>query len=397
MGRTAEHSIRGYLYQFLRYLSDILAAAPGTQISIEGVIEDVDVVSPHLTTAIQCKLHEQAEKFTLGKIYKPVLQMLEHFGNIVPGDPEIQYRLFCHFPDKTGTIRLTLEDLATIEGTGAEPLKAIIARIPAPTDRAAFLARFTIEFGPRLDDLEQEVLARLEAKGFTVEDINALIYPNAVQKIVNLASRSLPEDRTVEAVEFVQSLRNVRQATFTRWTLALKTRDHLLKKLRDDLKHSLSENSRSRFFVIGPSSNAEFDAEVVSFIKKFVEKYSVKYLHDNPPLFMFADRQKIGTISVQLHDYGITCATGDVGGGAFRPERLLRMPMRGRKPVTHEFRVRLAARDDLTELPKPRPDELILINVNDAPWDCPGTAVHKIQADRMTEVEYAFQLRKEHV
>lgn len=398
MSRTAEYSIRGYLYQFLRYLSEILAAAPGTQISIEGVVEDVDVVSSDATTAIQCKLHEQADKFTLGKIYKPVLQMLEHFGNKAPGDPEIEYRLFCHFPDKTGTMHLSMEDLATIEGTNAEPLKAIIARIPVSTDRAAFLAHLSIEFGPRLDDLEQEVLVALAAKGFSADDIETLIYPNAVQRIVNLATRQRIEDRTVDAGTFVQSLSDTRQATFTRWTLALKTRGQVLKKLRDDLKHSLSENSRSRFFVIGVGINAAFDAEVASFIKKFVERYSVKYLHDNPPLFILTDRRKIGTLSEQLHDQGIPCTTGDVGGGAFRAERLLRRPMRGRKPVTHEFRVRLAARDDLGELPRPRPDDLILINISDDPWDCPGTTnVYRIQAEQMSEIEYAFQLRKEYV
>lgn len=139
MSRTAEHSIRGYFYQFLRYLSEILAADSGTLISIEGVVEDVDVVSPDLTTAIQCKLHEQADRFTLGKIYKPVLQMLEHFGETGSIGPKIEYRLFCHFRDKSGTMSLTLEDLETIEATSAVPLKKIVARIPTSTDRTAFL------------------------------------------------------------------------------------------------------------------------------------------------------------------------------------------------------------------------------------------------------------------
>lgn len=272
LSRTAEHSIRGYLYQFLRYLSEILDAAPGTLISIEGVVEDVDVVTSGLTTAIQCKLHEQADKFTLGKIYKPVLQMLEHFGNSAPGDPEIQYRLFCHFPDRAGSICLTLEDMTTIESTASEPLKKIISRIPPATDRAAFLACFTIEFGPCLDDLEQQVLAALAAKGFAADDIAAFVYPNAVQRIVNLATRPLPEDRTVDATAFVQTLKELRHVTFTRWTLALKTRGDALKKLRDNLSAGLALNSRSRFFVVGPAGEPTFDTEIVGFIKKFVEK-----------------------------------------------------------------------------------------------------------------------------
>ena len=294
-------------------------------------------------------------------------------------------------------MKLTLDELKTVEGTGSEPLQKIAARIPDSADRADFLACFIIEFGPRLDDLEQEVMDSLEAKGFAADDIAALIYPNAVQRIVNHATRLLPQDRTVNAVEFVHALRDLRHATFTRWTLALKTRAQVLRRLRDDLKHSLGENSRSRFFVIGPASSAEFEADVPGFIRKFVERYSFKYLHDNPPLFMFTDRQKVGTIAAQLHDQGIECTTGDVGGGDFRAERLLRKPMRGRRPVTHEFRVRLAARNDLADLPRPLPDELILINVDDDHWDRPGITVHKIQADQVSEIEYAFQLRKENV
>lgn len=393
MSRTAEHSIRGYLYQFLRYLSEILAAAPGTKITIEGVVEDVDVVTPRLTTAIQCKLHEQADKFTLGKIYKPVLQMLEHFGNSAPGDPEIQYRLFCHFPDKAGTMRLTLDDMTTIERTTSDPLKAIIARIPAATDRATFLTRFTIEFGPCLDDLEQQVLAALVAKGFAADDIAAMVYPNAVQRIVNLATRPLPEDRTVDATGFVQALSELRHVTFTRWTLALKTRGEALQKLRDNLSAGLALNSRSRFFVVGPAGEPTFDTEIVGFIKKFVEKYSSKYLHNDPPLFLLANEQDVKAIATQLYDAGIKATTGEVGG-VFRAEELLRPCLRAKNPVMHEFRVRLATRGQLAEFPRPRPDELILINVDYDPCERPGMTVHRIRTDQVAEIEYAFQLRK---
>lgn len=62
MARTAEYSIKGYVYQFLRYLSEILEATDGSTITIEGAIEDIDVTTPDLTTAVQCKYHEQAEK-----------------------------------------------------------------------------------------------------------------------------------------------------------------------------------------------------------------------------------------------------------------------------------------------------------------------------------------------
>lgn len=103
VGRTAEYSVKGYVYQFLRYLNEILDAGAGTTVTIEGAVEDIDVNEIGSTTAVQCKYHEQADKYTLGKIYKPVLLMVEHFSKMGTTSPDVHYRLFCHFPGSTGT------------------------------------------------------------------------------------------------------------------------------------------------------------------------------------------------------------------------------------------------------------------------------------------------------
>ena len=144
MARTAEYSIKGYLYQFLRYLSEILAADKGTKITIEGAIEDIDVAAPGFTTAVQCKYHEAADKFALSRIYKPILLMLEHFSHNTVATPEVHYRLFCHFPDQTGSRPLTKTELEAVLATGAQPMKKIIQRIAKGVDHDTFLARFTI-------------------------------------------------------------------------------------------------------------------------------------------------------------------------------------------------------------------------------------------------------------
>ena len=146
MARTAEYSIKGYVYQFLRYLSEILAATGDAKITIEGAIEDIDVVTPDLTTAVQCKYHEQAEKFTLGKVYKPILLMLEHFSHHTSPAPEIHYRLFCYFPGSSGSQSLTRGELDTVLATNSVPLKTIVARVAPGVDLDVFLGRFTIEW-----------------------------------------------------------------------------------------------------------------------------------------------------------------------------------------------------------------------------------------------------------
>jgi len=176
VGRTAEYSVKGYVYQFLRYLNEILDAGTGTTVTIEGAVEDIDVNAIGSTTAVQCKYHEQADKFTLGKIYKPVLLMVEHFSQSAATSPDVRYRLFCYFPGSTGTQPLSRADLDTILTTKAAGLLPIVKRIDSTVDRDAFLAKFEIEFGPTVEDYQEEILAKLAGKGFSAADIDAINY-----------------------------------------------------------------------------------------------------------------------------------------------------------------------------------------------------------------------------
>ena len=327
VARTAEYSIKGYLYQFLRYLSEILAAGDGTKVTIEGAIEDVDVTAAGLITAVQCKYHEQADKYTLGKIYKPILLMLEHFSKNSGVEPKVSYRLFCHFPGEAGTKSLTKAELETVLATKGEALKAIVARIDTGVNQDAFLERFVIEFGPSAEELQVAVLASLKDKGFDPDDIDAVIFPNAIQRIVDLATSSDLEDRTVEAGAFLAGLKEVRQVTFTRWTRELATKAKIFARLRKELKSGLRYNARGRVFVIKPDSIENFDGDIVRFIKAFVQRYSCKFLHTNPPLFMLTSDYDVGALQQRLYDAGFRCQTGKVGGDAVVLKELLRPPI----------------------------------------------------------------------
>lgn len=395
VARTAEYSIKGYVYQFLRYLSEILEATDGATITIEGAIEDIDVTTPDLTTAVQCKYHEQAEKFTLGKVYKPILLMLEHFSHH-SAPPKVHYRLFCYFPGSSGSQSLTRTELETVLATNSVSLKAIVARLAPGVDLDLFLSRFSIEFGPTCEALQDTVLASLNAKGFSSEDVDAIVYPNAFQRIVDLATRSTAAERTVEPSAFITALNDVRQVTFTRWTRELATRAKIFQRLRKDLKFSLGQNSRGRYFVIDPTKIANFDGEIVRFIKKFSERYSFKYLHANPPLFAITGEYDVGALQARLHDVGLRCANGLVGGTEFRPTELFRKPMRRKSPDELEFRVRLAKRSVVTETGPKRPDDLFLVNIADDDWDHPDVNVHKFEIERLSDLEYALQLRNDY-
>lgn len=61
--RQANSTIKGYLYQFNKSIFEILSADDEASITLEGVIEDIDIQLPNATSTIQCKYHEDA-KFT---------------------------------------------------------------------------------------------------------------------------------------------------------------------------------------------------------------------------------------------------------------------------------------------------------------------------------------------
>ena len=82
MDRTADYSIQGFLYQFNKTLLEVLKSADDAEITVEGIIEDIEIAAEAGLTAIQCKYHETKEDFTASTLFKPLLQMMLHFHNI---------------------------------------------------------------------------------------------------------------------------------------------------------------------------------------------------------------------------------------------------------------------------------------------------------------------------
>ena len=62
MGRVADSTIKGFMYQFNRTLNEILSSS-NEVITVEGIVEDIDKVSGECITAIQCKYHGEVEEF----------------------------------------------------------------------------------------------------------------------------------------------------------------------------------------------------------------------------------------------------------------------------------------------------------------------------------------------
>lgn len=215
--RVATAAIRGYAYQFDKTVLEVLNAADGVTVTVEGC-EDIDLWSADEGTAVQCKYHE-AGKFSLAAIRKPLLLMLEAFA----GGEELDYRLYAHYGgQKAGTVpsALTVEELKeSLTEQKRKPEAATIRHYDSFDDAklAAFVERLTIETGPSLSEQRERVAATLaESLGCSAEDVADLYYPNAFVSVMQMAMNPDCDQRTTTRSTFLTII-NTRPVLFTRW------------------------------------------------------------------------------------------------------------------------------------------------------------------------------------
>ena len=281
MGRSADYTIQGFLYQFNQTLAELLKAADEAEITIEGIVEDIEVATFSGTKAIQCKYHETMDKYTPSILYDPLLQMMKHFkSNPIA---KIKYHLFVHFPNNP-VVAISALELRSALLSRNKDLQVLITEAHG-VDIDEFLKVFEITLTPKYDDLMEENTKLLEALGFNKSEVETLFYPNAIQIIGDLSIKHDEKLRKITKRNFLEALRRIRSTAVSQWTLSLKTRQKILDARRKQLKESLSANVRLRFFVIFPQFLEQFDDQVVLFIKSFIDKYHFKQVHTHTPLF----------------------------------------------------------------------------------------------------------------
>jgi hypothetical protein len=362
MNREADYTIKGFIYQFNKTLEQVLSEPNGTEVTVEGIIEDIDVVSAGLTKAIQCKYHETKEKYKLSDISKPILQMLVHYAN--NKDKHIQYILYAHFSDeKEGERTISKSDIETIlkskdksylnfisvlkppktkaikelllkSKRSAEDIKIITTYYGTATDlelqididKFLKLEKFKFIVGKPFDALIVDVKQLLETKsGFTKVDIEELFYPNAIQKIADKSILHNSGNRKINNTNFISELEKNKKTAITRWTRELLTYSALLTKRRSQLKLNLQANHRLRYFLFNESNIKDFENKIVKFISDYIGKYHYKIkLHSKTPVFCIKtdNENLISQIESRLHQKGLKFQNGLKGNDFFLGEFL---------------------------------------------------------------------------
>lgn len=330
MPLSADYTIQGFLYQFNKTALEIFNSQDEDIITVEGIVEDIEIQRPLSYTAIQCKYHESVQSFSQSDIYKPLLQMLNHYSK--NATENISYVLFAHFVEmESQPPEVGKETFEAALKSKDKSLQKYIEKIPWDIDLDTFESKFEIEFGPSYNELVNQVYDSLKENGIPSQDVEALAYPNTIQMIAALSIKHDPSERKVTKKQFLKQLKSIRKTAISRWTLALKSRKKILDARRKQLKTNLNKNARLRYFIIDPDSIEDYEEGIVLFICDFIEKYHFKPAHTHTPLFcLCTDMSGIQDIQRRLFTKNIVAEDGYIGG-EFKESRFFRDPISSKK------------------------------------------------------------------
>lgn len=365
MGRTADYTIKGFLYQFNLTLLKILESEDNDEITVEGIIEDIDVNSNGIINAIQCKYHETKGKYTLSDLYKPILQMMVHYCE--NQNENIKYTLYAYFSDEEGRkVELTIDELTSIFKTeNKEYIAKYISKIIVPKctniqnlitkdsntkaekDTIAsyyienlselepiirmesFIEKFELVLGESFEDICEKAKNELESSDLSAQDIEDLFYPNSIQQIADLSVLHSEEDRVIKKCDFIKNLKHKKRTAITRWTLELKSYKKIMDKRRMQINSRLKNNSKVVNFILAAESIEDFDEELITFINDYNLKYNYKIELHETPMFCLDGLTKLGidiyNLEERLYRRNISYENG-IRGKLFFKDALMREP-----------------------------------------------------------------------
>ena len=275
MARSANYALLGYKYQFLKTFYEILCSDDGLLFVCEA-FEDIDLRADDYELRIQCKYHGTADKYTLGQIYKPLLEFMRSY---VVNDykARVQYRLFAHFPDKT----LGIEDISSFDCTKAlqskdKKLSKIIQQITTKgIDLDAFAKTVTLEFGNDINALEESIRKMLLSLNFTADEIDQYVLSNGISLIFEISCQKNEDDRQIKKCDFINKLRTVKTILMNKWIQEFCSLGKYLKLKRTSLKDGIDRRICNRTFVFSKEYCA-CRSDLINFIKDLRTK-----IHNN--------------------------------------------------------------------------------------------------------------------
>lgn len=218
--RSANASIKGYNYQFLHSIKDILESEPDAIHTVEG-IEDLDIDTDDSRTLIQYKYHE-TQTYSRSLVAEPIAIMFNRFINN-PYDG-ISYKLFIYVKNKIKTLpNLDSSELFKILGNKNAKISDNDKLLINQTNLENFISKFEWRLTKPYDKLEIDLIDILESIMGVANDESRMLYlPNAVKIIINLAIKKDQLERQITKNSFIEHLKNCKNTYHASYILRVK-------------------------------------------------------------------------------------------------------------------------------------------------------------------------------
>lgn len=349
MDRQAVSTIKGYQYQFLKSIYEVLKASENEEVILEGALEDIDIISGNSTKFIQCKYHE-ALKFSISSIISPVLELICDYLQCLVIGKDKTFILYAHFQNEDYDVKK--EDILNYINTtkSRDILINFFHKLyQIPDNNILELANKVKKTYKEKEDLYQYYVEhrstlklKMELNGFwdvfhyekahkldnliclvkkelgeltddsTVEN---LYYPNALTIVSTLSCKNDINERKLTKRKFVDELKNKKTILFNKWSIEICGRNNSLKKIKKTLARYFEINSDVRCFLFSKDYIYHNSDKLFVFVNQYLNKYFKKRKLQKPPIFIFDtdNDDTINEIQQQLYDYQKTVSNGIVG------------------------------------------------------------------------------------
>lgn len=348
--RQANSAIKGFLYQFDKSLHEILSSGDGDIITLEGQIEDIDIISTAGTEAIQCKYHE-GDDFTISKVAEPILEMFCHYirENVI--GKKTKYVLYAYFQTNVEIIEHTVFHDFVMKTVNRDIIKKYFTHIFNICDAAIldianktrktkdetnriyeyfisdknsrtykipiedFFSCFTYRTAERHDRLKSSNIKLLENIANDGTIASSLYYPNAFTKVATMSSIADISKRKITKAELLSWLLAQHSLIANKWMFAVSDRKKVLKQQKTSLSSTFANNSDVRAFIFSSSFIKNNESGFINYFIEYTKKYYCKKSLQKPPIFIFDsdDTRLIDDVTVGLFSYQLKINNGRVG------------------------------------------------------------------------------------
>jgi len=307
--RSAEASIKGYNYQFLHTIKDILENERDIDENIVEGIEDLDIVKENGSDLIQYKYHEE-QSYQNSKVAKPIALMFKHFlAN--QKSSSINYKLFIFLnttelpnitTDRITSILKIKESRKILSDTNTElTIEAIDSYL---NDIIIFITKFTWKLTQKYDELENNIISTFESiVGLSNEEANIVYFSNAIKIINDLAIQSDVNNRKITKRVLLSKLNTCKDVLYSSYILREKS-FVALKKIVKKRKITLNikKNSSTHIIHINNTNRNNISNLIIDLVKKFCFKDNRSDL--NPLVFIVSSTSiEYQNLKKSLYEY----------------------------------------------------------------------------------------------